>query len=193
MKFKVSVVSSLVALALGFQPGFALAAKKHGAAHAATASYPMKADEFRKLADTRIERMWAAIEKKLDHRSVSAERKKSLRKMFDEAAEETRSETAKAIADGVVTQAEGDKVKRLALGIRLKLRERLKAEKSSRATSKGREARKNGGPNHVPKKSGSEDPTKSGSKVPTHGDTKGDDESEGNASAERRSESARQR
>ena len=147
MQLKAPLVGSVVALSVALvalQPAPAFAAKKHASLHTPTAEYPMKADAFRKATDTRIERLWGAIEKKLERRSVSAERKKSLRKMFDEAAQETRAQVTKATADGIVTQAEGDQVKRLALGIRLRLRERIRAEKLARTD-----------PNvHVPGKNG---------------------------------------
>jgi hypothetical protein len=123
---------SLVALAL---PGPALAAHHRSKAHAEAPSFPMKADEYRKLADKRIEKVWSVVEKKLERRGVSADRKKAMRKTFDEVARETRAEVARAAADGTVTEAEANRVKKLSLGLRGKLRERLAAEKSGKAAA----------------------------------------------------------
>jgi hypothetical protein len=190
MKLKAHLVGSLIALFLTFGPRPLLAAKKHAALRTPVAEYPMKADEFRALTDKRIERLWGTIEKKLDRRSVSAERKKSLRKLFDEAARETRAQVSKAAADGIVTQAEGDQVKRLALGIRLRLRERIRAEKMSRVDADGHAQGKNARLRHPKKEGGA---PKSTSTHPTGSRRAGapsDESPEATASSTRPSDSA---
>lgn len=113
----------LFALALGLllaAPGSAAAEKAH---------YPMKPAEFRKVVEARIERVRAAIDKKLDHYAVSAERRKAIHKILDDAAVDVRAAATQAGADGAVTEAEADKVKALANELRSKVRERLRAEK----------------------------------------------------------------
>jgi hypothetical protein len=128
----VLAVGSLVA------PATALAARHH-ASHKAAPSYPMKADEYRALIEKRIDGVRAAIDKKLDRRGVSPERKKAIHKTIDESAQELRAEVARATADGVVTQSEADKIKPIATGLRAKVRERLRAEKSPGSSKESKE------------------------------------------------------
>ena len=109
-------LSALVAIALAL-PGAADAAHRSKAASSRVA-FPMKADEFKKLAEARIEKVKAAVDKKLDRHGVSSERKKAIRRAFEDVTKDVRAEIAKAAADGTVTQAEGDKVKALTLGLR---------------------------------------------------------------------------
>jgi hypothetical protein len=121
--------AALFALGL-LAPSAAVAAPRHRArSQHAGPSYPMPAEEFRELMDKRIDRVRAAIDKKLDRRGVSAERKKVIHQIFDEASKDLRAEIAHATADGTVNEAEADKVKALAAGLRTKVRERLRAEK----------------------------------------------------------------
>jgi hypothetical protein len=123
------LAATLVAAGL-LAPSATSAATKHRAhSHEAGPSYPMKAEDFRELMDKRIDRVRAAIDKKLDRRGVSADRKKAIHKIFDEASKDLRAEIARATADGTVTESEGDKVKALAVALRAKVRERLRAEK----------------------------------------------------------------
>jgi hypothetical protein len=86
--------------------------------------------------EKRIDSVRAVIDRKLDRRGVSAERKKQIHKIFDEAAKDLRAEIARAAADGTVTEGEATKVKPLLTGLRAKVRERLRAEKDPNA--KGR-------------------------------------------------------
>jgi hypothetical protein len=66
-----TILSALVALALAV-PGTAAAA--HRSKAAAKVVFPMKADEFRKLAEARIDKVKATVDKKLDRHGVSSER-----------------------------------------------------------------------------------------------------------------------
>jgi hypothetical protein len=117
--------------------GVAAAATHHHArSHHAGPSYPMKADEFRALMEKRIDGIRGVIDRKLDKRGVSADRKKAIHKIFDEASRDLRAEIDHAAADGTVTQGEADKVKVLATGLRGKVRERLRAEKDPAAREK---------------------------------------------------------
>jgi hypothetical protein len=131
------LLAAMIALAALVAAGAAGAAShRHARSHQAAASYPMKADDFRALMDKRILGVLGAIDKKLDRRGVSAERKKAIHKIFDEASKDLRAEIARASADGTVTQAEADKVKALAAGLRSKVRERLRAEKDPNLRAK---------------------------------------------------------
>lgn len=136
MKTEALFLAAAVSLLSLASPSAANAAKHHAKHHVDAPSYPMTADEFRPLAERRIEKVWGVVEKKLDKRNVSPDRKKAMRKTFDEVAREARSEIDKAVADGTVTQAEGDKFKRVALSLRTKFRERLANEKKA-AKSEG--------------------------------------------------------
>jgi hypothetical protein len=92
----------------------------------------MKPDEYRKLSEARLARILAVIDKKLDRGTVSPERRKVIHKMFDDAAKDARAEVVKATADGAVTEAEANKVKALALQVRVGVRERMAAERKGK-------------------------------------------------------------
>jgi hypothetical protein len=135
MKWK----APLLAVALTFAWSVEAAAARPG--KGPVASYPMKADEFRKASEARLARILAVIDKKLDRGNVSAERRKAIHAMFDDAAKETRAEVAKAAADGSVTESEADKVKALAVQVRAGVRERMAAErKGKKLGAKGGDA-----------------------------------------------------
>jgi len=106
--------------------------RAHG--HAAAApSFPMKPDEYKQLVERRIDKVRDAIDRKLDRRGVSAERKKAIHKILEEEAKDIRAEAVKVSADGTVTEAEAGKVKALSNGLRARVRERLRAEKDPKA------------------------------------------------------------
>jgi hypothetical protein len=134
MNLKASLLSAALALVALASPGVAAAAHHH--AHHAVDSYPMKADEFRQLMEKRIDGVRGIIDRKLVRRGVSAERKKEIHKIFDDASKDLRAEIDHAAADGTVTQAEANKVKTLATGLRAKVRERLRAEKDPKLKEK---------------------------------------------------------
>ena len=128
---------ALAALASTLCPAAAFAAGHHRAHHhAEAASYPMKADEFRKLMEKRIDAVRAAIDRKLERRGVSPERRKAIHKVFDEASNEVRAEIARRAAGGTVTHADAEKVKALASGLRTRVRERLRAERDPKLRAK---------------------------------------------------------
>jgi hypothetical protein len=108
----------------------ALAAPHH--AKGPSVSFPMKPDEYRKLSEARLARILAVIDKKLDRGTVSPDRRKVIHKMFDDAAKDARAEVVKATADGSVTEAEANKVKALALQVRIGVRERMAAERKGK-------------------------------------------------------------
>ena len=124
------------ALALATIASPAPAAAGHHRARSHGPSFPMKADDFRKLMDKRIDHVRATIDKKLDRHGVTSERKKAIHRIFDEASRDLRAEIDRAAADGTVTQAEADKVKTLTTGLRARVRERLRAEKNPKLKEK---------------------------------------------------------
>ena len=134
MKSKALLLS--LSLALGAS---ALLAPSTAAAkgHAAQEAFPMKAPEFRKKIEARIDRVRAVIDKKLDGHAVSAERKATIHRLIEEAAKEVRDAVAQVSADGSVTEAEANQVKKLTVELRSKVRERMRAEKSGKGGSGG--------------------------------------------------------
>jgi hypothetical protein len=140
MSSKVRPLALALALAFGaiaplLTPGVAAAASHHRAHHD-SASYPMKADEFRQLMEKRIDAVRAAIDRKLDKRGVSSDRKKAIHRVFDEASKDLRDQINRAAASGTVTRADAEKAKTLATGLRARVRERLRAEKSPKLKEK---------------------------------------------------------
>ena len=125
-KWKAPLLAALLALAWS---GDAAAARR---AKGPTVSFPMKPEEYRKIAEARLARILAVIDKKLDRGTVSPERRKAIHAMFDDAAKEARAEAARATADGSVTEAEANKVKALALQVRIGVRERMAAERKGK-------------------------------------------------------------
>jgi len=102
------------------------------AAHADPgASFPMSANAYRPGLQRRVDAVWAKIEKKLDAHSVSAERKKEIRGMLDDAAKELWAAYATAAADGNISQEEHRRLNAIALGLRAKVRARMAAARTS--------------------------------------------------------------
>jgi hypothetical protein len=124
--WKAPLLAALFALAW---TGDAAAARR---AKGPTVSFPMKPEEYRKLSEARLARILAVIDKKLDRGTVSPDRRKAIHAMFDDAAKEARAEAARATADGSVTEAEANKVKALALQVRIGVRERMAAERKGK-------------------------------------------------------------
>ncbi len=129
LKVRTLVAFAFAALASTLSAPAALAAGHHHHHAVDRASYPMKADEFRQLMEKRIDHVRAAIDRKLNRRGVSPERKKAIHKIFDEETGEVRAEMARAAAKGTVSHADAEKVKTLASGLRTRVRERLRAER----------------------------------------------------------------
>ena len=148
------VLSVLVALAA---PLLAPPTEAHAKGHVVREAYPMAAPEFRKKIEARIDRVRAVIDRKLDSHAVSPERKKAIHAMIDEAAKEVREALAQATADGTVTESEAGKVKALALELRGKVRERMRADKGGKGGSAEGGAKG---------KKGKKDPADKGGKAP---------------------------
>lgn len=105
--------------------------------HSSPEVFPMKAPEFRKKVEARIDRVRAAIDKKLDGHAVSAVRKAAIHKLIEDAAKEVREALTQVTADGSVTEAEANQVKKLTLELRAKVRERMRAEKNGTGRKAG--------------------------------------------------------
>jgi hypothetical protein len=102
--------------------------------HASQEVFPMKAPDFKKKIEARIDRVRAVIDKKLDGHAVSAERKAAIHKLIEEAAKDVREAVTQVTADGSVTEAEANQVKKLTVELRSKVRERMRAEKSGKGS-----------------------------------------------------------
>src|SRR4051812_41674301 len=100
------VAAALALTALASPAPAGAAGRHHGRSHHVAPSFPMKADEFRKLMDKRIEGVRGVIDKKLDRHGVTPDRKKAIHRIFDEAGRDLRAEIDRVAADGTVTQAE---------------------------------------------------------------------------------------
>lgn len=97
--------------------------------------YPIKAADYRKTITTRVESIWARMEKKLDFHNVSPDRKKSIRHAFDDAVKEVWVEVDKASLDGNITRDEALKVSAVTSGIRGKVRGKLASEKKAQVAT----------------------------------------------------------
>ncbi|MFO0759295.1 MAG: hypothetical protein U0359_22575 [Byssovorax sp.] len=131
---------ALAALSATLAAPRAALAKGHGAQE----SYPMKPADFRKKVEARIDRVKAVIDKKLDGHNVSADRKAEIHKIIDDAAKEVRDAVTQASADGTVTEAEANQVKKLTIELRGKVRERMRAEKNGKGSKAKDKAQKPG-------------------------------------------------
>jgi tellurite resistance protein len=100
---------------------------KDAAAHVEKdkAQFPMKADEFRKMIDKRIERVKAHVEHSMEKHKLPAPQRAEVTKAVDAAVKEVRAAVDKAAADGVVTKDEAKQVRELAEQLRSKLRAEL--------------------------------------------------------------------
>src|ERR1700733_6685638 len=104
MNLPARLLAAALALCLLASPALAGAAGHRS--HHAGPSFPMKADDFRKLMDKRIDAVRATIDRKLDRHGVTPDRKKAIHRIFDDASKDLRAEIDRAAADGTVTQAE---------------------------------------------------------------------------------------
>jgi Ni/Co efflux regulator RcnB len=105
-------------------------------------SFPMKAEEFRKRVDHRIEKVKARVERALDKHKVPAARRGEVNKALEGAEKEVRGAVDKAVTDGVVTKDEAKQVRDLAKRLR----------ESAGAFLKGKHGGHKGGKGHHDKK-----------------------------------------
>lgn len=133
MKTLARIASALVAASAFLLPLSAMAETKApvGHHHKDESAYPMKAEPFKKMVDSRIDRLKGHMEHSLDKRSLSSEQKAEIEKSFDGALKELHSAVEKVGADGVVTRDEAKQIKDLSEQLRSKMRAELKGKHAS--------------------------------------------------------------
>ncbi|MFO0587206.1 MAG: hypothetical protein U0441_06700 [Polyangiaceae bacterium] len=95
--------------------------------------FPMKAEQFQKIVDKRIEHVKSKVEAALKKHNVSDADKANVMKAVDEGAASVRAAAKKAEADGTVTKEEAQAVRDLAKKIREDARTKLTQKKSPAA------------------------------------------------------------
>lgn len=73
--------------------------------------FPMKADEFQKRIDGRLQKKKEHIEKKISEKQVPADKAKEIRDRFAENAAKIAAATKQVTSDGVVTEEEAKQVR----------------------------------------------------------------------------------
>lgn len=142
MKTLATIASALIAASALVFPFSAMAETKapaghHAHAHAgAESAFPMKAEAFKKLVDSKVERIKSHMDRGLSKRSLSHEQKAELDKSLDGALKDLHAAVEKVGADGVVTKDEAKQIKDLSEQLRSKVREELKGKHAS-AKAKG--------------------------------------------------------
>ena len=116
---------------LVFSVALAIGLALTGTAFAKGPAYPMKPPEYRKLVEKRLDGIWAGMEKKLDFHNVTPDRKKAIKKMFDDATHEVWVEVVKASSDGAISKDEATRIRGLTNGVRGKVRSKMAQEKSA--------------------------------------------------------------
>lgn len=96
------------------------------------AIFPMKAGEFQKIIEKRIERIKAQVERSMTKHSLPAPARAEVTRAVDTAVKDIQAAVDKAGADGSVTKDEAKEIKDLATQLRDKLREQMK-DKGPRA------------------------------------------------------------
>jgi hypothetical protein len=107
--------------------------------HASESAYPMKADAFKKLVDSRIDRLKAHLDQGLGKRSLTPDQKAEIEKAMDGAIKELHAAVDKVSADGTVTRDEAKQIKALSEQLRGKMRAELRG-KHANAKAKGAKA-----------------------------------------------------
>jgi hypothetical protein len=144
MKTLARIASALIAASLAVVPVTAMADQKSsetkpledsgrkGSSRRDKPAFPMKAEEFRKMVEKRIERIKAHVERSMSKHSLPAPQRAEVNKAVDTAVKEVHGAVDKATADGVVTRDEAKQIKAIAGQLRDRMREQLK-EKGPRA------------------------------------------------------------
>lgn len=135
----------LAALALAV-PASAMAETKAPAGHHAQkeASFPMKADAYKKLVDGRIEKLKGHFQRGLSKRSLSHEQKADADKTLEGALKELHGAVDKVSADGVVTKDEAKHIKSLSEQLRGKVRDELRGKHAAAKAKGAKPAAKSG-------------------------------------------------
>jgi hypothetical protein len=111
----------------GARPEASAGASKHD-----RAIFPMKASEFQKIIEKRIERIKAQVERSMTKHALPAPARVEVTRAVEAAVKDMQSTLDKASADGSVTKDEAKEIRDLATQLREKLREQLK-DKGPRA------------------------------------------------------------
>lgn len=137
------LASVLIAASTLVLSGTALAENKAPSAQKAQkeASFPMKADAFKKLVDGKLGKMKGHFERGVGKRSLSHDQKAELDKTLDSALKDIHSAVDKVSADGVVTKDEAKQVRDLSEQLRTKVREELRG-KHANTKAKGQKPQK---------------------------------------------------
>jgi len=98
--------------------------------------FPMKAEAYKHLIDSRIGMLKGHFEQGLEKRSLSPEQKAEIEKSMDGAVKELHAAVGKAGADGMVTREEAKKITDLSEHLRSRMRSELKG-KHANAKAKG--------------------------------------------------------
>ncbi|MBK6694436.1 MAG: hypothetical protein IPG50_19845 [Myxococcales bacterium] len=101
----------LAATALLFTFGTVAVASAHDGGSKDKPSFPMKADEFQKRIDTRVNKMRVKLSERLAEKNVAADKAKEIRDRFEAGVTKVNAATKQAVADGVVTQDEAKAVR----------------------------------------------------------------------------------
>ena len=144
MKTLARIASALIAVSLAAVPVTAMAnqtpsetksveeASHKGSPRRDKPAFPMKAEEFRKMIEKRVERIKTHVERAMSKHSLPAPQRAEVNKAVDIAVKEIHGAVDKVAADGVVTRDEAKQIKAIADQLRDKMREQFK-EKGPRA------------------------------------------------------------
>ncbi len=102
-------------------------AHRGGAKHD-RAIFPMKADDFRKMVEKRIEHIKTNIERRMEKHSLPVPARAEVSKTVDAALKEIHAAVDKVAADGAVTKEEAKQIREIAEQLRDKMREQLKGK-----------------------------------------------------------------
>ncbi|APR84639.1 Hypothetical protein A7982_09988 [Minicystis rosea] len=138
MKTLAHLASVFIAATALVLPASAMAETKTPAGHHGhkESGFPMKAEAYKKLVESKIDKMKGHFDKGVSKRSLSHEQKAEIDKSLEGALKELHSAVDKVSADGVVTKDEAKHVKELSEHLRGKVREELKG-KHANAKAKG--------------------------------------------------------
>lgn len=162
MKTLARLASALIAASAFVLPASAMAENKAPAGHHAQkeSAFPMKADLFKKMVETKIDKMKGHFDKGVSKRSLSHEQKAEIAKSLEGALKDLHMAVDKVSSDGVVTKDEAKQIKDLSEQLRGKVREELKG-KHANAKAKGQKpSKKSSGKKAGAKKVQKDEPAK---------------------------------
>lgn len=100
-------------------------------------NFPMKAEDFRKMVNERIEKIQARFDQMIAKRNPPAEKKAEMKKAFDEGIAKVKAAVDKAAADNTVTQEEAKEVRKAVKEQRKQMRAHLGKGKHKGGKHKG--------------------------------------------------------